>query len=88
MGSTRRSFTDECKQQAVGFVVDRQAVAAVAGNIGVHEVTLGKWVKKERESGNAEQKPLDSNERAELKRLRAENAQLQMQLAFAKKVST
>lgn len=46
------------------------------------------WVKNQRHSGKAEQKPLDPNERAELERLRAENAQLQMQLAFAKKVST
>ena len=88
MGSTRRSFTEEYKQQAVGFVLDGQAVATVASNIGVHEMTLRKWVKKERDSDKAEQKPLDPNERAELERLRAENAQLQMQLAFAKKVST
>lgn len=88
MGSTRRSFTEEYKKQAVGFVLDGQPVTAVAGNIGVHEMTLRKWVKKEKDSGRAEQKPLDPNERAELERLRAENTQLQMQLAFAKKVST
>lgn len=44
MGSTRRSFTDEYKAEAIGFVIDggRPAVE-VARNIGVHEVTLGKW---------------------------------------------
>ena len=88
MGSTRRSFTEEYKQQAVGFVLDGQPVTAVAGNIGVHEMTLRKWVKKQKDSGEAEQKPLEPNERAELERLRVENTQLQMQLAFAKKVST
>lgn len=88
MGSTRRSFTKDYKHQAVGFVLDGQAVAVVARNIGVHEMTLRKWVKTEKESGRAEQKPLDAAERAELERLRAENTHLQMQVAFAKKVAT
>ena len=88
MGSTRRSFTEEYKHQAVAFVLDGQAVAVVARNIGVHEMTLRKWVKKEKESGQAEQKPLDASERAELERLRVENTHLQLQVAFAKKVAT
>jgi transposase len=44
MGSTRRSFTEEYKAQAVAFVLDdHRPVAEVARNIGVHEMTLGKW---------------------------------------------
>jgi hypothetical protein len=44
MGSTRRRFTEEYKAQAVGFVIDdHRPVAEVARNIGVHEMTLGKW---------------------------------------------
>ena len=51
MGSTRRSFTEEYKEQAVAFVLDgNRSVADVARNIGVHEMTLGKWVKKVRDS--------------------------------------
>ncbi len=89
MGSTRRRFTEEYKAQAVGFVIDDgRPVAEVARNIGVHEMTLGKWVKKARESGESPNKPLDASERAELERLRAENAELQMQVEFAKKVAT
>ncbi len=89
MGSTRRSFTEEYKAQAVAFVIDdHRSVAEVARNIGVHEMTLGKWVKKTRDSGGAADKPLDSSERAELERLRAENTELQMQVEFAKKVAT
>ena len=90
MGSTRRSFTEEYKAQAVAFVIDdHRSVAEVARNIGVHEMTLGKWVKKARESGEpAGERPLDSSERAELERLRAENLELQMQVEFAKKVAT
>jgi transposase len=90
MGSTRRSFTAEYKSQAVSLVMDgHRSIAEVARNIGVHEMTLGKWVKKAKdESGNSGERPLDVSERAELERLRAENAELQMQVEFAKKVAT
>lgn len=90
MGSTRRRFTEEYKAQAVSFVIDdRRSIAEVARNIGVHEMTLGKWVKKARYSGSGEgpEKSLDASERAELERLRAEIVELQMQVEFAKKVA-
>src|SRR5664280_740244 len=51
MGSTRRSFTEEYKAKAVTFVMDdHRSIAEVARNIGVHEMTLGKWVKKTRDA--------------------------------------
>lgn len=91
MGSTRRSFTQEYKDQAVSFVLDEgRPVAEVARNIGVHPMTLGKWVKKAKESRDSDgsgEKPLTDSERAELERLRAENAELKMQVAFSKKVA-
>src|ERR1035438_8970635 len=44
MGSTRRAFTPEYKEQSVAFVIDGgRSVAEVARNIGVHEMTLSKW---------------------------------------------
>ncbi len=99
MGSTRRSFTDEYKAEAVAFVIEGgRPVAEVARNIGVHEMTLGKWVKKERDKQAAAVPagaPLDESERLELIRLRqelkdekAKTAELQMQVEFAKKVAT
>lgn len=99
MGSTRRSFTDEYKAEAVAFVIDGgRPVAEVARNIGVHEMTLGKWVKKERDTRASQvpvDEPLSESERLELVRLRAElkdekakTAELQMQVEFAKKVAT
>jgi transposase len=54
----------------------------------VHEITLGKWVKKARESSDSASTPLEDSERAELERLRAENTELKMQVEFAKKVAT
>jgi transposase len=92
LGSTRRRFTDEYKAQAVGFVRDEgRPVAEVARNIGVHEMTLRNWLKKAKESGggdSADRRDLADSERGELERLRAENAELRMQVAFAKKVAT
>lgn len=99
MGSTRRSFTEEYKEQAVAFVLDgNRSVADVARNIGVHEMTLGKWVKKVRESRERQVSPdaeLTGSERLELIKLRAESkedkatiTELQMQVEFAKKVAT
>jgi len=90
MGSTRRRFTDEYKSEAVAFVIDdgRRPIAEIARNIGVHEMTLGKWVKKARESSEALEKPLNVSEREELERLGAENAQLHWMLLSQKKVAT
>ena len=43
MGSTRRAFTPEYKEQSVAFVIDGgRPGAEVARNIGVHEMTLGR----------------------------------------------
>jgi transposase len=85
MGSTGRRFTEEYKAQAVAFVIDdHRPIVEVARNIGVHEVTLGKCVKKAGEGGGSADKPLGDSERAELERLRAENVELKMQVEFAK----
>lgn len=99
MGSTRRSFSEEYKQEAVNFVIEGgRSVAEVARNIGVHEMTLGRWVRKAKDSRETAA-PADAvvgeTERLELIRLRqqAKNdkatiAELQMQVEFAKKVAT
>jgi transposase len=98
MGSTRRSFSEEYKREALNFVIEGgRSVAEVARNIGVHEMTLGRWVRKAKDSDRAA--PADAvlgeSERLELIRLReqAKNdraaiAELQMQVEFAKKVAT
>lgn len=92
MGSTRRSFTTEYKKNAVALVLhEGRSIAETARNIGVHEMTLGKWVKQARDNGD---NPPDKNaqltesEREELTRLRKENLDLRMQAEFAKKVAT
>lgn len=99
MGSTRRSFTDEYKTEAVRFVLEGgRSIADVSRNIGVHETTLGVWVKKarnERSGAAPSSAPLDETERVELMRLRDEArdkdatiSELRMQVEFAKKVAS
>lgn len=86
--ATRRRFTQEYKDQAVSLHLDSgRSIAEVARSIGVHEMTLGKWVKIERDSGRVLDKELSETERAELERLRKDNAVLRMERDFAKKVA-
>lgn len=89
MGSTRRRFTDEYKTRAVELVIDDgRTIADVARSIGVHEMTLGKWVKKARDEDQTPDRVLSEDERSELERLREENKRLRMEAEFAKKVAT
>jgi transposase len=86
--ATRRNFTQEYKDQAVSLVLDSgRPIVEVARSIGVHELTLGKWVKKARDARRVPDKDLSENEREELERLRKENATLRMERDFAKKVA-
>ncbi len=86
MGTTRRHFTDEYKAAAVSLVLqDGKSIAETARNIGVHEMTLGKWVKKTRETDGGQDRPLNGSEREELEQLRKDNVRLRMEVEFAKK---
>ncbi len=82
--ATRRHFTQEYRDQAVSLHLDSgRSIAEVARSIGVHEMTLGKWVKRARESGRAPDRDLSETERGELERLRKDIAVLRMERDFA-----
>lgn len=86
--ATRRRFTQEYQDQAVSLVLHSgRTIREVAKNIGVHEITLGKWVSKARGGGSGQDKELSETERVELERLRKENKVLRMERDFAKKVA-
>jgi transposase len=54
--ATRRSVTQEYRDQAVSLHLDSgRLIAEVARSIGVHEMTLGKWVKKVKDSGRVQE---------------------------------
>ncbi|WP_166805189.1 transposase [Cryobacterium sp. TMT2-4] len=88
MARSRRDFTPEYKDEAVKLdITTGRAVATVARELGVNEATLGRWVtafKARNETGRAE---VTVSERAELQRLRKENADLKMDRAFQGKAS-
>jgi transposase len=64
-----------------------RTIRDVAKSIGVHEITLGKWVNKAKDNESGQDKDLSETERTELERLRKENAVLKMERDFAKKVA-
>ena len=86
--ATRRGFTQEYRDQAVSLVLHSgRTIRDVAKSIGVHEITLGKWVSKAKEGEPGPDKELSETEHAELDRLRKEIATLRMERDFAKKVA-
>ncbi len=89
MGSQRREFTPEYKDEAVKLVINTgRPVATVARELGIKEQTLGRWVnvfKARQEAGDGS--ALSETGRAELARLRKEVSELKMDRAFLKKAS-
>ena len=78
MPEVRRRFDKDFREGAVRIVEESgKPLAVVARELGVHEGTLGNWVNQYR----AKRKPgaMTEDERAELMRLRKENAELRMQ---------
>ncbi len=79
MAETRRKFDQDFKAGAVRLVRETgKPIAQIARDLGVNEGTLGNWVNadKRRRDGNG---ALSEDERAELARLRRENAELAME---------
>ena len=79
MSEKRRKFDQDFKDGAVDIVLTSgRPVAEVARDLGVHEGTLGNWVNRDK-SRRGESDEFSESERQELRRLRAENAQLRME---------
>lgn len=88
MGSGRRTFTPEFKEDAVRLVTERGvSVAHAAQDIGIHENTLHKWIRQYRADpdeafpGKGRLKPKDE----EFRRLQRENAVLKEERDILKK---
>ena len=75
-----RKFDADFKAGAVRLVLETgKPIAQIARELGINDGTLGSWVtaaRRQRDGGNG---PLSEDERAELARLRKENAELRMQ---------
>ena len=80
MPDSRRKFDTEFREGAVRIVRETgKPIAGIARDLGVHPGTLGNWVAKDRAEHEEVQEGLSTGDVAELKRLRAENAQLRME---------
>jgi transposase len=79
MPETRKKYDREFREGAVRIVEETgKPIAQVARDLGVNEGTLGNWVSRAREASDGTQ-GLSTADIAELKRLRAENAELRME---------
>jgi transposase len=88
MGAKRKSYTPKYRQEAAHLVIDTgRTIAEVAREIGIGEQLLGRWVAIERSRMDDPPAALDIDERAELDRLRRENAELRMDREFLKKAA-
>ena len=79
MPETRKKYDREFREGAVRIVEEtRKPIAAIARNLGVNEGTLGNWVNRARATRDGSAS-LSTGDYDELKRLRAENAELRME---------
>ena len=79
-GETRRKFDRDFREGAVRLVRETgRPIAQVARDLGVNEGTLGNWVNADRRRRQGGDGQLSEDERAELVRLRRENAELAME---------
>lgn len=79
MPEKRKKYDREFREGAVGIVEEtNEPIAQVARDLGVNEGTLGNWVQRARAAreGHGE---LSKDDYEELKRLRAEVAELRME---------
>jgi transposase len=80
MAESRRKFDQDFREGAVRIVRETgRPVAQVARELGVNEGTLGNWVMLDRRRHGDGNGGLGEDERAELVRLRRENAELAME---------
>jgi transposase len=79
MPENRKKYDREFREGAVRIVYETgKPIAAVARDLGVNEGTLGNWVARDREAREGTE-GLSSGDIEELRRLRAENAELRME---------
>ncbi len=79
-------YTNEFKQEAVALVTEQgYSVSEAASSLGITAKLIYNW--KAKFEAQASGKALDTDERAELTRLRKENKQLRMEKEILKKAS-
>jgi transposase len=83
---TRRKFTDEFKRDAAALVLDTdRSIVHVARELAVYESSLGRWAAQERTRRGDTDDGLSSDERARLRELEREVADLRMERDLLKR---
>ena len=84
---SRRSFSAEFKRDAVALVLDDdRPIVEVAAALGIGDGTLGNWVRQARVD-RGDKAGMTTGEKAELARLRKENARLKMERELLKRAT-
>ncbi len=84
----RRKFSAEYRDEAVKMVIaSGRPIAQVARDLGIVEGTLGNWVATYRREHAGEEPGLSVSERARLRELEREVADLRMEREFLKKAA-
>ncbi|GAT71349.1 transposase [Planomonospora sphaerica] len=84
----RQQFSPEFKEEAVRMVLEgERTVASVAREFGINASTLGSWVHRHRIVHGQDEQPLSGPERARIRELERENAELREKLTFLKKAA-
>ena len=88
MGRSKRTFSKEFRDKAVSYVLEQnKSIAGAARELGIGESTLGNWIAAAREAGPGGHSSATTEERDEIRRLRAENRELQMRVELLKKAT-
>jgi transposase len=86
---SRRQFSPEFKEEAIRMVLEGdRTVASVAREFGINASTLGSWVNRHRiVHAEDEQQAVSGPDRARIRELERENAELREKLIFLKKAA-
>lgn len=88
MARSKRSFSVDFREKAVAYVLEQsKSIAVAARELGIGESTLGNWVSSARRADPDSKGRMDREERDEVRRLRAENRELQMRVELLKKAA-
>jgi transposase-like protein len=83
-----RTYSPEFREEAARMVVETsRPIAEVARELGIHETSLGNWVRAYREKHAGDEPPLQVSERARLRELERENRELRMKAEFLSKAA-
>jgi transposase len=88
MARAKRTFSKEFRDKAVAYVLEQnKSIAGAARELGIGETTLANWIAAARESGPEGDGSVTPAARDEIRRLRAENRELQMRVELLKKAT-